>query len=542
MKRIIPIALLMFVLLVATAWSVSWFAQARKLQNDIESGMAKLDPALGTMKATVTTSGFPAKMIVTITNPDLTLQMKPLLATLHKASMAAAGSSAGVLTTPTYPESTLHYALSGNITLTINALSDELQVQYAGTDAQQLTQAASTLSLATEYSGVNHCEVKLQRAATALLSQVWDIQKFFTTTTAVEHLQSFRCELPGFITTNTATNQIVSSLAPSTLTVTNTPTQNQTNSVINIQLKDYEIMPAGDDVMNQIRRAVTPADEAFTTISMSLYGKQSLSMELMTELPKDLQLTNNTPFKIAMKQLKFTSAANTTEGDFLFSSAPQGTQQQGEFALHFASEFTPRQTEIAHANMGQFLSEALKNDHIVITAATDSAQLESALFEALPNVTQLGKITQHIALRFAGEKEKKIGNVELSALEISTRDYGITGSGKATMAEGQMLPAAQADLTCKNCIAMIDVLSAYLTRVESAAVVLAPENAGKIAFTPAQTQGIKQLLLAVGKPPVAGPNDLQFIIESNAGAVNINGKSLPELLQLVQQYLSEPKP
>ncbi len=233
--------------------------------------------------------------------------------------------------------------------------------------------------------------------------------------------------------------------------------------------------------------------------------------------------------------------AGRKPGDIDYLVVRENTEQ-GEFALHFTSEFTPRQTEIAHANMGQFLSEALKNDHIVITTATDSTQLESALFEALPDVTQLGKITQHIALRFAGEKEKKIGNVELSELEISTRDYGITGSGKASMSEGQMLPAAQAELTCKNCIAMIDVLSAYLTRVESAAVVLAPENAGRIAFTPAQTQGIKQLLLAVGTPPVAGPNDLQFVIKSNAGAVSINGKSLPELLQLVQQYLSEPTP
>ena len=540
MKKIIPLALFMCVLMVVSGWSISWFMQARSVQSNIENAMVQLDPTLGSMKAaSVSTSGFPFKMIITVTNPDLTLHMKPLLMRAHKVSMAAAGNSAGVLTTPTYPESTLHYALTGSITLSLNAMSDELHVRYAGTDAQQLSQANSSLSLATEYNGDNHCEIKLLRTFAAVFNQAWDMQKFFTAPALLEHLRELRCEFPGSITTNTTNNQIISSLASASVMITNVQGQSQTQSNINIALKDYEIMPAGDEAINQIRRALTPVDEAFVPISMSLYGKQSLLMELITELPQDLQLNNNVPFKIEMKQLKFSSAGNSTEGNFTLSSTPQGKEQQGKFSLYFSSEFAPRQTDIARANMGQYLREALKNDNITITNPANSAELEAALFEALPNVTQLGKITQNIDIHFAGNKEKRTGNVDIPALEISTRDYGISGNGKATMAEGEMLPAAHLELTCKNCVAMIDVMSAYLARVEKAAVLLSPENAGNIAPTVAQTQGIKQLLQAVGKPPAAAPNDLQFIVESNAGAVDINGKTLPELMMLVQQYLQQ---
>lgn len=36
MKKIIPIALLMFVLTVASVWSIAWFSQARTIKSQVE--------------------------------------------------------------------------------------------------------------------------------------------------------------------------------------------------------------------------------------------------------------------------------------------------------------------------------------------------------------------------------------------------------------------------------------------------------------------------------------------------------------------------
>lgn len=539
MRKIIPISLLMAVLMGACAWSISWFLQARAIRQSIETSIAQFDPALGSVKiASVTTSGFPAKMIITISKPDVTLYTKPILSLAHKYSMAAAGNSAGVLTTPTYPESTLHYALDGSITLTLNALANDLLVQYAGNDSQQLAQADSSITIATEPNGINSCNIKLQGSFSTLFSRVWDIQKFFTANNILEHLSEFRCDLPGSVTTDMATHQVVASLSPSQVLVTNTQAGEQVHGLVRLKLDGYEVMPAGDILINRLRQAITPIDQTFSPIAMSLYGKQALSLELAMELPKNKVTVGQDSFKIDMRNFQFSSNANVMEGNFLLSSATDGKHQQGEFSVHFTSEFTPLQAEITRANMGQIVREALNSPQLsTLLANVDKKNLENSVFNALPNFSQLGKINENIQINYRLEKERKSGEINVNALDISTAAFGINGSGQASLFPEHAVPTINANLTCKNCMAMIDTMAAYLARVEAVAVVISPDNAGTIAPSPSQQQAVKQLLQIVGTADSTTNLDLNFAIKSDARNVNINGKSLPELMQIMQQTI-----
>jgi len=539
MKKILPLALSMFVVMLMAAWSISWYVQARDIRNYITTQMKLLDPAIGNMNAAaVTTSGFPFRMLVTIQNPSVTLHTKQAMAILDKYTAVKAGNSAAALTTPEYPEATLSYQLQGTLSVALNMLSDKIRIEYSGSDTVELVQKEATTTLAIDYNGLNRCDAKLKRGFANLLQQTWDVKPFLTPENFAAELTEFACEFPGSITMNMANNQLVSSLGALKFILVNQPVGDMSHNRFTMDLKDYEVMPAGDEVMNRIRRIVVPANQTVAPVSMSLYGKQSASLEVASELPQNFSSLKDKPFRIEVSRFNFVNAASTTNGTARVTSAITGTQQQGDVALNITSEFNPRQADISRANIGQFLQEVVKDPRFdTNTMHADQKKVEAALFDALPNVTQLGKLTQNIAFHYTLERTERAGSIDISALEISSRDYGVNAKGTASLSPSQMLPTAEMTLTCRNCMAMLDTLSGYLARLQVAATLMSPKNEGQIALAPGEAQSIKQLLVMVGKPAVTSPNDLEFAISSNNGAVNINGKSLGELMGLAQQTM-----
>ena len=63
----------------------------------------------------------------------------------------------------------------------------------------------------------------------------------------------------------------------------------------------------------------------------------------------------------------------------------------------------------------------------------DAEALETALFDALPNITEMGTLTQKLQLSFSGNSKTREGSFTLPVLEISSRDFGITGKAGGTM-------------------------------------------------------------------------------------------------------------
>ena len=255
MKKILPIALLSFVVFIAAAWCVGWFLQAQQIKDQVTAAMNSLDPAMGTLTAdSVTTSGFPTHMSVTLTNPGATLHLKQALTQFYKRSMAAAGNSAGVLATPEYPESAYEYKLAGTVTLTINAMSDHLQVSYQGKDSMRMVSPDNTLAMSNEYDGPVKCEMRLQRDAASMFSRLWSLEKFFTQEEFGKQFREAGCQLPGSMTSDTTSNQLLFSLAPSSFSVHSTPVPERTKITLNLHIKDSEVLPAGDEAYAKIMK------------------------------------------------------------------------------------------------------------------------------------------------------------------------------------------------------------------------------------------------------------------------------------------------
>lgn len=561
MKKYVPLALVSFVGMVAVLWSITWFVQARRIEAWAQNEMKNLNPALGAIQAaSVKTSGFPAKMVVTFTNPTVTVHMKQALTLLDKYRAARAGNSAAVLTTPEYPESTLQYSLQGTLTIALNALADIMDVTYDGSATTQLAQAQDAISLAVDYNGPTHCRARMQRGMASLFKQAWDMSAYFEPAEFAAKMKEISCDFAGNVTTNSISNQMVSSMGPLSFSITNQLAGDMAQIAARVNFSDYEVLPAGDDVINRFRRAVTPANQTFVPAVMSLYGKQSFGAELAMEMPQDSKMAAEKPVSVNLKQFTLANDASNTKGSFKFTSQPTPADVSGEFALDLSTEFTGKQAEISRMNVARYAQELLGMQDAARAAATtgdpakiaaapplldpalanDPKRLENTLYSALPDVSKLGALRQNVSFAYQLKKGVREGNVTVSNLEISTRDYALSGTGQGSMNAGQMLPTIAANLTCRNCSAMLDAIEAYLARAQSAIFIISGNP--HILPAPEMVHGVTQLLEAVGTKPATSPLDLQFSISSNNGALDINGKSLNELMAMAQQYLPQPKP
>jgi hypothetical protein len=81
---------------------------------------------------------------------------------------------------------------------------------------------------------------------------------------------------------------------------------------------------------------------------------------------------------------------------------------------------------------------------------------------------------------------------------------------------------------------MVDTMVGYLQRVENTLVAIDPAYSGQVALHPDMVRMVKHLLVALGVPAPNRATDLQFTIKSAAGNVNINGKSMMEIMGLMQ--------
>jgi hypothetical protein len=541
MRKIIPFALFMFVVMAVCAWSIGWYMQSRAIKNEIATAMTMLDPAMGAIKASeVTTSGFPTRMIVTVQNPSLSLKLKQWLPMVHKRMAASTGNSAAVLTTPEYPEGTLDSAINGYVRFSINALSDVVGFEMSGTHSMQLTQPDASSAISTQYNGDTQCSTRLKRKGTALLGQMWDIQKFLSNEELLAEISAVQCGFPGATSTNTQNGQVIASMEPGSFSYTHELSDSLRNAGLKINMTGYEIMPAGDEFFSKLIQAFTPVNDQPMPVVPSLYGKQTLVFDGTAQLAADTKKIAEQPSRFEIKQIYFSSAAGTSNGSLLVIGNPSGNRQQGEFGISFESEFKPVQSQLAKMSVAQFADEAYGNGQFGKNIQhVDRTTFESTVYDALPDITRMGKIIQKMHLTYSGDKTTRDGSFTLSGFDFSTIDGGILADGTGSMAQNAM-PAINATIICKNCTTLIDALAGYISRLDRASRLLSPEAGSYFSFTPEEVEAVKKILSELGI--VENTADLKFVIESQASGMTINQQPIMQVMALAQKHLPQPAP
>lgn len=540
MKKILSLALLMFVMTLLAAWSIGWFVQARNVKNQIEAQMASFPAEYGVLRpGDIDVGGFPLNMTVTLRNPSATLNMRPFLSHMRKRVMAMRGNSAGVLIAVDYPESTLNFRLDGDISFSLNALSDRLGLELAGTATTELLQGKDKTIFSTQYNPDTKCHVRLARSVSTAANELWNAEYLLASDDWFEEIREYRCALPAHVTTDPISGAILASTGASQVFLSHTPVGEQYHSIVNIQLKELEVTPAGDAVFNRIRQATTPAGISYMPVAMSLYGKQSLVVEANSDTPEPFKAKAAKPYRYEITRLEFTNSASAIQGNMMLASRPKEGKQQGDFSLTLNSHFTPAQSELARIGVHEFVSNALQNPEFAARhQGAAQAVLEEAAYNALPDISKLGRLTQRVRGVFTVDPATEERSFTITDLELSAQDFGINASAAGAAGKNQFIPSVNANIICRNCLAMIETMGGYMTRLETAAVLFTAPNSGIFILQPAEIDGLKNLLSAIGKPSPSQPANLEFVIRSGPSGMDINGKPLSELLALMQQYLA----
>lgn len=534
MKKFLLLALGMFALTLVAGWSVFWFIQARQVKNTVLADMENLSPTLGVIETQgVSVSGFPFNMVLTLHRPKITLNLAATLNLMHKRLAAEAGNSAAVLTAPRYPEGTLVHQREGDVVVGVNAFSDRLHLSMTGGDTTQIMQNGESTLTRTEMEGAAECFVRFERNLVSVSQQMWDVAQFFSAQNMRRELRELDCALPASTTRDATSGDIASHIGASSLYLENIPTDERIRSTVRVDMNDYEMLPAGDALHRKLLRAVTPIGEEPAPFTMSSYGKQSLALDASFDMPDAGHSFTGRKVAIDIRRFEMASAAGTSTGRLKFSQAPQGNADMGEVDFELTSDFLPAQTEIARAGVAQLSKE------MVLPEGTDADAAQALIFDAMPDVTRLGTIRAALRAGFARDMVAKTASANIGQLALSTRDYGVNMAGSASVAQAALLPALNLTLDCRNCFALIDTLSGYLVRLEAARPLLLPTVPNTLSVTPAQREGIKSLLGAVGVPQASSANDLRFVIQSSASGVSINGKMLAELIGLFQTHLGD---
>lgn len=525
--------------MVVCTFAISWFIQASRIKSDIKTAMSSMHPDMGIVSAeNVEIAGFPFEMRVIITNPRTTLHNDVALNAMIRRLNAASGNSAGVLAPPRFPESILDMALDGKLILSINAISNHVTYRSEGTTRLTLTKGNMTLPISIEPEGSSECDVKLNGTLVDVFSQSWDFKKLLDPDQLAAHFKSIDCRLPAMMSTDRNSGQLMFSQAASILQLSHELKGKQREIKAAVNFKDSEIYPAGDAAYNLFAEAYSPIDTLLMKRTPSLYGKQSFVLDIEASLPENETIASSEPFALHLKNMEVTNDYYRIKGMTDIVSNPSGDQQHAIVKFAFTSDFTEKQPIFARQMIDEIIHELGSPESVAARPAIgeilkqyNNQILAETAFTMLPDVSTLGTLTQTIDTEFTGNAATKDGTLKINALELSSRDYGISAKGELAMSGKSPIPAANATLTCKNCGAMVDTLQTYLVRVENALVALDPKFKGGVALSPVQMQSIRQLLAGLGVPNAAG--GLEFVIKSEAEGITVNQKTLPEIMMMM---------
>ena len=545
MKKIIPLALLMCVLMVVATYCTSWFLQARALRQNVEAWVNSVNNE--NRKITydaIETTGFPKEMIVRIRNPHFVGRADLLLSDLARYTAALKGQSAGMLAPPTYAQWQEDAKLNGNLVLTINMLSNVVRLKSEGTWSNTSTFEGKTVSLNTEFEGALMCELVQKATPASFISPLWSLDQMrLNKETLDSTFKSAACNIPAYTVENATTNQVLLSGGASQFSLYSTPSDTRTDVKFALQLHDIETLPEGDEIYTLYHRAMTPQGQWATPAHPSMLGKQNADIGLSLSAPKDEAKWKSEPVRFELAPFKISNAAFSTDGSISIDSAPNKDDMNVTIHFTLATQFAEAYGQMSKLLLNDFVTAIyagdilqIKPDTLAKIRAVEQERTFNTAWQALPDITQMGTFTQTFDAQLQGKLAAGQGKMDIKALELSSRDYGLNAKGTLEAQQpNQLMPETNVTLRCRNCDTMLDTLYSYQTRVQTALAQLDGSNTPRMSFTQAQLSGAKQFLGAVGAVSTADNAVYHdFAISINAGNITINQKPMAEIMTLYQ--------
>ncbi|MCE2926830.1 MAG: hypothetical protein LW823_04200 [Rickettsiales bacterium] len=514
-----------------------WQQHANHAKEQVEAAIAKINADKPMISyASLTTSGYPSRIAVTLENPKFSGRVDEWLQAVAQAGNTNTLEHQQRKTAiESLPEWITDTSINGRIVLSSNLLADRYAITVSGplTSTNQIAGFSETS--ASEPQGDSHCDITVTHKE-SLFERLQELLKNEPTT--MGDFTSIDCNIPA---TRYVSNsgEVLTSSNGASLRVNTAAELEQTHKLdVMLMLRDMEVTEAGDKLIEMYMRTLMP--EMNYSNRWSIYGKQTTELDFRYSGPKDFrQMTKNQPIDIALNKFAIRNDVYQTDFSFLMSNANDKGMQQSKLNFQAKSTFAESYQTILNDVLKDMSKEILEHPQPNRDLSRFTPEnLVEILTPAVPNFASLGTLTQTIDLNYSGNDSFTEGNATLTQLEFSATPYGITGKGNAKLTGGQMMPSGALDLECRQCSLMLDDIAGYTTRLRQALMTIDPSMANDFPVSPETISKLKGFLSALA----AQGNDASWrfaIISDASTGPSVNGKSIMDVMALYSQHMAD---
>lgn len=538
MRKILKVAVLTFLVVVAGGWCVTWYVQANESKKAIEKFAATVNANKPYIAYdSLETSGFPTHVTLTLTNPRFSGRMDELLQQINLQK-----------TSPDkpMPEWNAELRLDGTMSITVNSLSDHYQLDLNGKWVHNGSVAGqSVISLTNHEPASMSCSLVMSSGS--FYSNMWNFKLFEDFKHFAEDFREIDCRSSSYAMVDSTGGNVVMSSGPSQFFISSNPENSHNNVRLYAKYNDMQITSEGDKIISTYVHALMP--DSFYPELYAYYGKQNMEVDLAFKGPSfSAPHTDVEPFEFNLSKFDISNSLYSGSGHLLAKNEMTDADNvAATLDTKFEFTYTPHYDDLIKNVVYSFIQHAYKTNDPMFANFKESLsvrtpeQTYAMIAPAIPNFSQLGTWLQTINLSYAGSKNFTNGNVNLSDFALSATPYGVSGNGSAKIVPGNPFPEAHFNFVCSSCTRLIDDLSGYINRVSDVVKTFYPEDPTyNFKVSEQLVAGIKTFLgtLSTSKPEETANGHFTFVIASDqSGSMTIGGRNLVDVMALYQQHI-----
>lgn len=545
MRKILAVAVPVFLVMVAFSVSLAWIMQARYAKATVKSWIEQVNQTQRIVNyERIDTSGFPFEVTVEIVKPKVTL---PVGEWLKNWTIAQSTPADGM------PDADLHHALldlppwteemalDGTLSLTVNAFSYQYAIRADGPVANQSMLGGRNTALLTQFKGERVCTVQFEHTGGAM-AELWNFGRF--SHNPEEMLRDFRfidCHFSPQSTVDAQSNELIFQAGASRLHLEHDAGATSYAGGITAEMNDFEAAPRFEEMLSAYHAVLMPGKPVPTQFAQARFGKQSVKLDASWQLPKDQTQLMSAPLLLDVRDFSMTTALY----DAAVSMKVHHTPSADKTALHVAVQ----SLLTAKPGYDDFVAESWKDavrevlaepallEQFPALAQMTPEDVMTTVLNAAPKVEPLGTLKFALDVAYDGQPNFMKGLWTLKNFAMGATPYELSANGNMSAVPPPALSEGLVTFTCRNCDALIDDQFAYLRRLADAGALLAPEYAAGGAWLQKDINvGIKNFVHAVAMPGATGES-LSIPVSNGPAGLTVGGKPMEQVMQLVTEHL-----
>jgi len=540
MRKGLVVVLVLLLVIGGGGFAVVWNIQAGAAKSQVEQFIGRINEKERYISYDgITTSGFPADVVVTIQKPHFTGRIDTALRTLAENS-----PNPNVNDFSAMPEWNADLLLDGAMAIRLNLLSDHYVMSLSGGWINKNTLGGVTESVSSKPTGDTVCGLKMERSG-GIAKALWSFNLNRDGKQFAEDFRELDCSVPASTLSDDANNELLTSSGGARFFVSSNPQGANHQMRVYLKSVDAEITPAGDKWFETYLRTVMP-ESSFVT-KFSAYGKQNVEIDFSFSGPAAGQNPMLAPFDFNLSKFIINNQVYDTNAVFQLASSVNGDTRTGKLLLKADSTFGEQYDAMIQDMVKSVINDVYKGTEPKLAYLKPyvqkytQEQTYTLVAPSIPNFHSMGKMVQNIDVSYQGNNALTSGDFNIAALEISTPLYGVSGKGTGKMAPGQMAPASNVTLTCANCLRLVDDVVAYIGRLQKTISAFDEQNAADLILDPRRVEGFKSFLAAIAEPSKDAADKSSFtytIISDGMMGITVSGKPMNEVMQLYAQYVT----